>query len=129
MKRLKVLSFFAAIAISGPALAESAAGTWLIGPDQKGQMGHVKMSPCGPSMCGTVIKTFDKAGKQIAGPNDGKRVIWDMKQVAANQFDGKVLLPLYKTTINGKMLVKGNAMTIKGCLGPVCQSQVWKRVN
>lgn len=111
------------------AVAETATGIWLIGPDQKGQMGHVQLSPCGPAICGTVLKSFDKAGNPITGPNDGKRVIWDMKQVASNQFDGKVLLPLYKATINGKMLVQGNAMTIKGCLGPVCQSQVWKRIH
>ena len=44
-------------------------------------------------------------------------------------YRGKVLLPLYKTVVDGLFDVNGNRLTLKGCLGPVCRSQSWTRVE
>ena len=126
MRRLLVV-FLAFCAL--PAGAETAAGLWLTGPDQKGQVGHVRMAPCGPSFCGTVVKAIDKSGHEVKTPNVGKQVIWDVKPVGGGNYAGKMYVSHFKATVAGKFKIAGPNMTVKGCLGPVCQSQVWKRLN
>lgn len=114
--------------LSSPAMAEGLAGTWLTGPDQKGQVAHVTLAPCGGAFCGHVLRTFNKSGQKITGPNDGKRVIWDMTAKAGG-YEGKMLLPAYGATVKGRIEPKGNTLTIKGCLAAICKSTKWTRVN
>ena len=112
-----------------PAAAETASGLWLTGPDGKGQVGHVKMAPCGPALCGTVIKAFDSAGKPVLTPNVGKRVIWDVKPAGAGNFAGRMHVSQLKADVAGQFRVSGRAMTVKGCLGKLCQSQKWTKLD
>jgi len=109
--------------------AETPAGTWLTGPDKKGQVAHISLAPCGAAICGHVARTFDAKGRLVKGPNDGKRVLWDITGAAAGKYNAKVLLPAYGATVNGNLQVVGRNLVIKGCLGPVCKSQKWTRVN
>ena len=129
MKKFILTVGFTVLWSAGVAQAETLGGTWLTGPDKKGQVAHIVVKPCGAAFCGKVAKTFNKAGKLIKGPNDGKRVLWDMKTAKANVYEGKMLLPLYGKTIGGKLTIAGKGLTVRGCLGPICQSQKWTRVN
>lgn len=126
MRRLLILFL---TLVAWPAAAETPAGLWLTGPDQKGQVGHIRMTPCGASLCGTVVTALDKAGRAVRTPNVGKQVIWDVKQDGAGGYAGQMYVSHFKATVAGKFQVKGRKMTVRGCLGPVCQSQVWTRLK
>ncbi len=113
----------------GAAQAEPIVGTWLTGPDNKDQVAHMQITRCGDAFCGTVLRAFDEAGQQVTTPNVGKRVIWDVTAQGNGVYQGKVLLPLYKTTVDGAFQVAGNQLVLKGCMGPICRSQSWTRLR
>ena len=120
-----VLTVFAA----APAFADRAEGLWLTGPDNKGQVGHVRFSRCGEALCGKVLKAFDKSGKPVVTRNVGKQIIWGMTQKGEGQYAGLMYVSALDKNVNGTMRVSGRSMTVRGCLGPVCQSQVWKKID
>ncbi|SDI54685.1 DUF2147 domain-containing protein [Lutimaribacter saemankumensis] len=117
------------MAAPGALQAEAILGTWLTGPDNKSQVAHMRIKRCGPAICGTVLRAFDKSGQPVTTPNVGKQVIWDVTPDGQGVYRGKVLLPLYKTVVDGMFDVSGDRLTLKGCLGPVCKSQSWTRVE
>lgn len=116
-------------AVSGPGLADTPLGTWLTPPDAKGVVAHIEARPCGTAACGVIARTFDREGRPVQTPNLGVRVFWDMKPVGDGRWEGRAFVPAHKRTYPGTMQVIGDRMLVRGCLGPVCQSQVWMRVN
>ncbi|MBR9651202.1 DUF2147 domain-containing protein [Thalassovita aquimarina] len=114
---------------AGPVWAEPALGTWLTPPDGKGQTAHIEARRCGDAVCGRIVRTYDKTGKTITTPNLGKRLFWDMKQVAPGEYQGTGWVPLLDATFHGKMKVKGDRMVVRGCIAFVCQSQTWRRIR
>ncbi|MCM2560661.1 DUF2147 domain-containing protein [Lutimaribacter sp. EGI FJ00015] len=113
----------------GAAQAEPIVGTWLTGPDNKDQVAHMQITSCGASFCGKVLRAFGSEGQQVTTPNVGKRVIWDVTAQGSGTYRGKVLLPLYRTTVDGLFSVVGDRLKLKGCMGPVCRTQSWTRVH
>lgn len=111
------------------ASADVAKGVWRTQPDDKGQVGHVKVSTCGAALCGTITEAYDKAGRKITTPNVGKRILFDMKEGAAGRYEGRVLIPMFNRSLNGKMEVSGKRMKLSGCLLGICDSQTWVRVR
>ncbi|MFD1508271.1 DUF2147 domain-containing protein [Lacimonas salitolerans] len=118
------------LGLPGMAAAEPILGTWLTGPDNKDQVAHMQLSRCGEAICGKVARAFDQSGDPVTTPNVGKQVIWDVTpETGAGKYNGKVLLPLYGATVNGDFTVAGDHLTLKGCMGPICRSQNWTRVQ
>lgn len=118
-----------ACAMASPALAASPEGMWLTKPDRKGQVAHVQATTCGGAYCGKIVKVFDKDGDPVPGAkNVGKQVFWDMTG-SAGRYEGRAFVPAHNRDYDAKMQVNGNQMKVSGCLGPVCQSQVWTRVK
>lgn len=115
--------------VGSPVVADKVEGLWLTGPDRKGQVGHVRLAPCGPTLCGTIIKAIDKSGKEVITPNVGKRVIWDVTPTGGGAYSGRLLISQLKATVDGVFRVAGNKMTVKGCVKTLCQSQVWTRLK
>ena len=116
-------------AVGAPAYAASPEGIWLTQPDKKGGYAHIQAHVCGPALCGRVLRAFDASGKQITTPNVGKMVFWDMQPDAKGRYKGRAWVPAHNREYSGVMRVSGNTMKVSGCVGPVCQSQVWKRVK
>ena len=114
---------------SAPVGAETPAGLWLTGPDQKGQVGHIRLSPCGAELCGTVVKAVDRSGRSVVTPNVGKRVIWGLRPTNNGSYSGQMHVSHFKATVKGDFKARGSSMTVKGCLGPVCRSQIWTRLK
>lgn len=112
-----------------PVIAETAAGTWLTGPDKKGQVGHVRLAPCGAALCGTVLKAFDKTGREVITPNVGKQVIWNVKPAGSGAYVGRMHVSALKADVDGTFKVGGRVMIVRGCFGPVCQSQRWQKID
>jgi len=128
LKRI-ALSLVLATAVSGPAMADAAQGVWVTGPDRKGQVGHVRFSRCGEALCGKVLKAFDKSGNSVKTKNVGKRVIWGMKPTGNGNYAGNMYVSMLDKNVKGTFRVSGQSMTVRGCYGPLCSSQVWKKID
>ena len=111
--------------------ADPVEGTWQTKKDDNGNFGHVQVKPCGPAFCGTLVRSFDSAGKVLKSPNVGKRIIWDMKAKGGGAYgDGKVWSPDRDKTYNSKMKLNGNNLSIEGCVFGICRDGgTWIRVK
>lgn len=108
MKRIIIAAALAAF--GSAALAEPVLGIWQTRQDDNGNYGHVEIKPCGAAVCGTLIKAFDGAGKEIKSDNVGKRIVWDMKAGANGVYSGgKIYSPDRDKTYNGDMTLAGKA--------------------
>ncbi|WP_319826503.1 DUF2147 domain-containing protein [Thalassovita sp.] len=129
MQRLFHLSLSWLFMSAAPAMADPLLGLWLTKPDHKGQVAHVQAAPCGTGICGTILRAFDRRGQPVVTPNVGKRVFWDMRPVVPGAYSGRGWLPLLKAEFDGAIEVRGDRLTVRGCVGLMCQSQVWTRVT
>jgi len=128
-------SFVAFVAVTmvtaTAALADPAVGLWKTKPDDNGNFGHVQVTPCNAAICGTLVKAFDGTGKEMASPNIGKRIIWDMKAQGNGTYgDGKVWSPDRNKTYNAKMVLTQKGLSISGCVLGICRDGgTWSRVK
>ena len=111
--------------------ADPIVGTWQTIKDDNGNYGQIKVVECGSKICGTLIKSFDSSGKAFKSENQGRKLIWDMKADGGGKYSGgKVFSPDRGKTYNGKLVLSGNSLNVKGCVLGVCRSGgSWKRVK
>ncbi len=64
MTRIALAAAF--IMTAGAALADPAEGVWQTVPDDNGHFGHIEIAPCGPALCGTLVRAYDVSGAEIA---------------------------------------------------------------
>jgi uncharacterized protein (DUF2147 family) len=129
---MKKLILAAALLLgAGAAFADPVEGTWKTKPDDNGNFGHVKIKACGPAFCGTLVKAFDGAGKQIESPNVGKAIVWDMVAYPDGLYDdGKIWSPDRNKTYDSDMTLSGNKLKVRGCVIGICRDGgTWSRVN
>ena len=129
---MKTLALAALLAVLGTAaLADPVEGMWKTKPDDNGNFGHVRIKPCGPAFCGTLVTAFDGSGKQIESPNVGRKIVWDMVAYGDGLYDdGKVYSPDRDKTYNSEMKLNGNSLTVKGCVLGICRDGgTWSRVK
>lgn len=129
MRKLMLAAVLAGL--GGAAAADPIEGTWKTRPDDNGNFGHVKIVPCGPAFCGTLVAAFDGSGKQIESPNVGRKIVWDMVAYEGGVYDdGKVYSPDRDKTYNSEMNLSGNSLKVYGCVLGICRDGgTWKRVN
>ena len=129
MKKLVLIA--AAMMLAAPVMADDVFGTWRTIADDNGNSGHVKVSACGAKVCGVLVQSFDKNGKAFKSANQGKRLMWDMVNNGGGKYSGgKVWAPDRDKTYKGKLVLSGNTLDVKGCVGPICRSGgKWKRVK
>ncbi|SEK39802.1 Uncharacterized conserved protein, DUF2147 family [Roseovarius azorensis] len=111
------------------ASADPALGVWQTGPDRKGQIAHVEVTRCAEALCGRIIRAYSAEGHEITTPNVGKRVFWDMTPAGTDRYSGRAWVPAHDREYAATMLLEGNRLKVSGCVGPICQSQVWARPN
>lgn len=116
--------------ISTAAAAEPALGTWQTAPDDNGNFGHIEVAPCETALCGTLVRAYDGAGRQIESENVGRRIVWDMRPAGAGSYaGGKVYAPDRDRTYNSRMTLEGEFLTVEGCVFGICRGSKWKRVD
>jgi uncharacterized protein (DUF2147 family) len=129
----KFLIAAAAVIIGATAAtADPVEGVWKTKPDDNGNFGHVRIVPCGAMLCGTLITAFDGSGKEIASPNVGKKIVWDMQPAGSGAYaNGKVWAPDRDKTYNSKMQMSGSTLAVSGCVlgGIICRASDWTRVK
>ncbi len=130
MRKLTLIAACAGL-LAGPALADPMEGVWKTKPDDNGHFGHIKVSECGPAVCGVLVKAFDSSGKPIKSENVGKRIIWDMKPQGGGKYaKGKIWSPDRNKTYNSKMQLNGNQLSVSGCVLGICRNGgTWTRVQ
>ncbi len=130
MKKLGLIFAFI-FALAAPAFADPVEGTWKTTPDDNGNYGYIKVSKCGAKICGVLAKSFDAKGATTSSEHDGRKLIWDMVADGDGYYSGgKVYAPDRDKTYSSKMIMKGNALTIKGCVMGICRNGgTWSRLN
>ena len=129
---MKKLALATVLALFGTAaMADPVEGTWKTKVDDNGHYGYVKIKPCGPAFCGTLIKAFGKDGKEIASDNIGRKIVWDMVAYPDGLYDdGQIYSPDRDKTYNGDMTLAGNNLSVRGCVLGICRDGgTWKRVK
>jgi len=130
MKTL-MFSVIATLALAAPAMADPIFGTWKTIPDDNGSFGHIQVASCGAKICGTLIKSFDASGKEVAGENIGRNIIWDMEAKGGGSYSGgKIWSPDRDKTYNSRLELSGDALKVSGCVLGICRDGgTWTRVN
>lgn len=122
-----------ALGLSGSAvLADPVEGLWKTRPDDNGNFGHVKIAPCGPAFCGTLVAAFDAKGAKRESDNIGKAIVWDMAPEGSGLYDGgQVWAPDRNKTYSASMSLSGDVLAVSGCVmgGLICRAQDWSRVR
>lgn len=129
---MRILTTLAVLAVSATAaLADPVEGTWKTRADDNGHSGLIRIAACGDAFCGTLVKAFDSAGKEIESPNIGRQIVWDMKPEGDGAYgDGKVWSPDRDKTYSAKMQLDGNKLSVSGCVMMICRDGgTWTRVQ
>ncbi len=138
MKKLLITACLVLLAGSAYA-ADPADGVW---KTQKGEVKsdgsgggflYVKIGECGAKLCGTIVKAFDKNGKDDPKyVNLNKPIIWDMGINGGGSYSGGTIwAPDTDKKYTSKMSLNGNTLTVSGCVlaGLICRGQAWTRVK
>jgi uncharacterized protein (DUF2147 family) len=128
-----------ALALMAAAPAHAAgpiAGRWLTADGN----GIVEIAPCGPQLCGKIIKLLAKIQGPPMDRNNpepslrnrpllGLNILSGFKD-AGKQWEGTIYSP--EKGKSYRSIVKRNpdgTLSVKGCLGPFCQNQTWRMVK
>lgn len=97
---------------------------------------HVRVHPCGQSMCGTVIWANDKAKADSARGGTpqlvGTQLFRDFHLTSPSRWTGKIFVPDMNRVFTGTgTLMDANTLVARGCLAKNfgCKSQTWTRVD
>lgn len=111
------------------AFSQDATGVWRTEPTKDGYL-EVQIAPCGPSLCGTILRARDLTGKEQPYAYAGRKMLWDMAAAGPGQWtDGKIWDPRNDRTFNSRMERQGDKLSVSGCVLGICQSQVWEPVD
>ena len=129
MKKLMIVSLLGVMSASAASAADPAVGVWKTQPDD-GAYAHVKMTPCGQAVCGTIQRTFNNSG-EFKSEIIGKQLVISMVPDGQGNYAGKVWRPSNNKIYIGKMTVSGNQLKLSGCVagGLFCSKQDWVRVQ
>lgn len=113
------------------AFADSLEGTWQTMPLNDGSYGHVQIKPCGPALCGVLVRAFTPAGEEAASPDIGRQIVWDMLAEGDGAYgSGKIWEPDRNRTYNGKLKLNGDKLSVSGCVLGICRDGgTWTRVQ
>lgn len=127
--------FLNASAIAGPLDVN---GLWLT----QSRSAHIEVADCGDGTpCGTLVWIDFKAGD--SGLDDrnpdttlhtrpllGLLMLREFKEGGSSWRGGKIYDPEKGKTYRSNLkLKKDDTLQVKGCVGPICQAQIWTRVS
>lgn len=129
MKKI-MMTAVAAICLAGGALADPLEGLWQTAKDDNGNFGHVQVAPCGAALCGTLVKSFDASGSEIASEFTGRNIISETTANGGGAYRGKVYAPDRDKTYNSRLQLSGNSLAVSGCVLGICrEGGNWTRVQ
>ncbi len=99
---------------------------------------HVRDADCGRKLCGTIVSASARARADAAraGQNHiiGMQLFRNLEPAPAKgprHWQGSVYIPDKDKTVSGEASLKGNVLTVKGCLlgDALCKAQDWVRIG
>lgn len=110
--------------------ADGVIGTWQTKSSDKGYL-HVLIEQCGDAFCGTIVNAYNLESEVTEGyEHVGKQMLWDMKAKGEGLWTkGKIWDPSKNKTYKSKMSLKGDTLSVSGCILIACRSQDWTRVK
>ena len=103
--------------------------------------GHVEIAPCGAaSACGAIVWGDRSSGPRydVKNPDTtlrsrpllGLRILEGYRSSPAGWVNGRVYDPKTGNTYRSELLPQENGtLRVKGCLGPICRTETWRRVR
>jgi uncharacterized protein (DUF2147 family) len=127
------------LAAATPTLAaEPVTGRWVTAEKD----GVVLIAPCGKALCGTLDKFLvpppggaDQRDINNPDPAQRKRRLLGLPILTSftaenDQWRGKIYDPKSGKTYRSILRRTGpNVLEVKGCIGPFCQTQVWRKAS
>jgi uncharacterized protein (DUF2147 family) len=138
-KNLGLMAFLA-VGISSHAMADGgASGIWVM---DNGKV-TVRIAPCGPNLCGTIValaKPLNKQGKPKVDkknpdpalrnrPIVGLTILSNMEPKSDNKWAGTIYNADDGRTYSSYMKLSGDSMKVKGCVTFICKSMNFTRTN
>lgn len=130
-KHNMLLSLVAMLLVANVAHADTGAiGTWQTESSEKGYL-HVNVEQCDDKLCGTILQAYDMSDTPIADyEHIGEKMIWNMGAKSDTSWaGGKIWDPSEDKTYKSKMSVKGDVLSVAGCVLMFCKAQDWTRVK
>jgi len=90
----------------------------------------VRLQPCASDralLCGRLIWVWDPA--EVRPGAVGALILRDFRWDGSAWRDGAVLNPEDGRTYRGTITLDRDVLRLRGCAGPFCQSQTWRRLN
>lgn len=129
MKKI-MMTAVATIAFAGAAFADPLEGLWQTAADDNGNFGHIQVAPCGAALCGTLVKSFDAGGNEIASDFTGRNIISETVARGGGEYRGKVYAPDRDKTYNSRLQLSGSSLSVSGCVLGICRDGgTWSRVQ
>lgn len=115
---------------AGGSLAEPLLGKWRTALQDDGTSGVVQVAPCGAALCGTLVASFDAAGKEVDNPDNGMLILSETVASGGGEYRGKIYAPDRDQTYNSRLQLSGDALKVSGCVLGVCRDGgSWSRVK
>ncbi len=135
----KVLALAAAMMVSQPlAAAEPVQGRWVTAEKDA----VITIAPCGAKLCGRIAEFLvpppqglDQRDVNNRDPAKRTRKLLGMPVLTgftqdSDQWRGEIYDPKSGKTYRSILRRKGsNVLEVKGCIGPFCQTQVWRKAG
>ncbi|MBI1403195.1 MAG: DUF2147 domain-containing protein [Porphyrobacter sp.] len=139
MKRLVLAALAAAFAVAAPAhAADPVEGRWVT--EKKDAV--VRVGPCGKTVCGRIERFLvappqgvDQRDVNNPDPALRNRRLLGMPVLSGfteeeDLWRGRIYDPKSGKSYRSVIRRKGpNVLEVKGCIGPFCQTQIWRRLS
>ena len=125
-------TIFALILLTGTALpagADVVLGLWRTPPDSNGIVIQVRAKACGDAVCARVERVTDRRGIDKRSGYVGRRMIWDMIPLDADNYRGKFWDPHANRVFDADLSVAGNRIILRPCHAGQCRELTWLRVR
>lgn len=138
--RLLFSSATALLLLTSTLSADVLKGTFKTSKNDEGSYLHVKFGSCSNNKslsCGVIKGSFLKDGsKNKSSKIVGENIVWDMVDQGGGKYsDGKIWDPSdpkddgSKKIYKSKMELKGNTLSVSGCILWICKAKEWTKIN
>ena len=115
---------------AGMPAAEPLLGLWQTAKDDNGHSGLIEVTPCGETLCGELVRSFDADGQKIESDHIGRNIISETVPVGDGAYRGSIYSPDRDKTYNARLQLDGDRLQVRGCVFGICRDGgSWKRVK
>lgn len=131
MTRTLLLLAAAAALAASPALAADPSGLWRTEATEEGDFLVVEIKPCGDRICGEIVSAGNVSGATSdTYEHIGRNIVTGMAPDGENKWDdGEIWDPTEDKTYSSEMELKGDVLTVEGCVLVFCRGQDWTRAE